>query len=198
VVTQGPRGEKLSRPSRTVYRRAGWSDANRPLYGALLLVATISLWSCASSGQREQNEGAFSGSGEFSDASIDGTYTVNASLKPYVKFGGPQVGSGELRYDGQGNVSGHVIYFGVTSDLKGTYHVNSDGTGTSSYTTTTESGITTSGETKFRIVNADEVEFESKGSENRDWASAATVTQSRDNGVFGTLRRKSERQKPVN
>lgn len=192
MVTQETRDEKCSSPSRTACRRARWSEPNRLRCGALLLAATIGLWSCAGSGQTERNEGASSGSREFSDASIDGTYTVSASLKPYVKFGGPQVGSGELRYDGQGNVSGHVVTFGVPADLKGTYHVNPDGTGTSSYTTTTESGVATSSETKFRILNADEIEFESKGSANRDWASAATVTQSQDNGVFGTLRKKTE------
>ncbi len=131
-------------------------------------------------------------SSEFTDASISGTYTMTATLKPYVKFGGPQIGSGELHYDGQGNVSGRVVNFGVPADLKGTYHVNPDGTGTSSYTTTAESGAMTTGETKFRIVNTQEIEFESKDSLNRDWSSAATLTQTKDNGVFGTLRKKAQ------
>ena len=61
----------------------------------------------------------------------------------------------------------------------------------SAYTTTAESG-TANGETRFRIVNAEEIEFESKDSPNRDWASAATVTQTKDNGVVGTLRKKVE------
>jgi len=116
---------------------------------------------------------------------------MTATLKPYVKFGGPQVGSGTLHYDGLGAVSGRVVNFGVPADLKGTYHVNPDGTGSSSFTTTAESGATASGETKFRIVNAREVEFESKDSQNRDWASAATVTQTNDNGVVGTLRKEN-------
>jgi hypothetical protein len=98
------------------------------------LAAAVGLWSCASSGQTERYERPGSVGTEFTDASIKGTYTVSASLKPYVKFGGPQVGSGELRYDGRGNVSRHVVNFGVPADLQGTYHVNPDGTGTSSYT----------------------------------------------------------------
>ena len=45
---------------------------------------------------------------------------------------------------------------------------------------------------QFRIVNADEIEFESRGSANREWESAATLTQSDDNGVFGTLRKTTQ------
>ena len=63
----------------------------------------------------------------FSDSSLTGTWLMRATLKPYVKFGGPQVGSGKLRFDGHGNVSGQVVNFGVPADLKGTYHVGSDG-----------------------------------------------------------------------
>lgn len=125
----------------------------------------------------------------FSDSSLTGTWLMRATLKPYVKFGGPRVGSGKLRFDGHGNVSGQVVNFGVPADLKGTYHVDSDGTGTIDYTTAEPSSVVNNGQTRFRIVSADELEFQSKDSPNGDWASAATVIESKDNGVVGTLRR---------
>jgi hypothetical protein len=113
----------------------------------------------------------------------------DSDTKAIVKFGGPQVGSGKLRFDGHGNVSGQVVNFGVPVDLMGTYHVDSDGSGTIDFTTAEPSSVVNNGQTRFRIVSADELEFQSKDSPNRDWASAATVIESKDNGVVGTLRR---------
>ncbi len=184
------------RPSKltgvSLCRQARTGDVNRPCFAIVCFATAVNVWACGPAAEPATSPSmSASSSAVYSDASLSGTYILTATLKPYVKFGGPQVGSGELRYDGQGNVSGHVVNFGVLADLKGTYHVNPDGIGTSAYTTTAESG-TANGETRFRIVNAKEIEFESKDSPNRDWASAATVTQTKDNGVVGTLRKKVE------
>ena len=160
---------------------------------AALLLIVASFWSCSSISPVQHGGNAALAHSEFTDASIKGTYSVSGSLKPYVKFGGPPVVSGELNYDGRGNVVGHVVNFGVPADLIGTYQVKPDGTGTSTYTTTTQTGASAKGAMKFRIVNEGEIEFESEGSPNKDWASAATLSQSEDNGVFGTMHRKADR-----
>jgi hypothetical protein len=161
---------------------------NRLLF--VILLFAVSLWSCAPTSQALQDGAMKSQSAEgFSDASLRGTWLMSATLKPYVKFGGPQVSSGKLRFDGYGNVSGKIVNFGVPADLKGTYHMDSDGTGTIDYATAAPSNVVNKGQTRFRIVSADELEFQSKDSPNRDWASAATVIESKDNGVIGTLRR---------
>jgi hypothetical protein len=157
---------------------------------SVIVLLVIFLCSCAPTSQMLQDEATKSHSAEgFSDSSLRGTWLMTATLKPYVKFGGPQVGSGKLRFDGHGNVSGQVVNFGVPADLMGTYHVDSDGSGTIDYTTAAPSNVVNNGQTRFRIVSADELDFQSKDSPNRDWASAAKVMESKDNGVVGTLRR---------
>lgn len=161
---------------------------NRLIYAALPLLLAVG--SCALTTPEQSEATQPHASGQFSNANIKGSYVMAATLKPYVKFGGPQVGSGKLHFDGQGKVLGQVTSFGVLADLKGTYEVDPDGTGTIRYTMTTESGQATNGQTRLRIVNSDEIEFQ--GSASRDWESAATATQSGNNAMQGTLRRTAE------
>src|SRR5258708_30484318 len=154
------------RPSKltgvSLCRQARTGDVNRPCCGIVCFATVVNAWACGPAAETATSPSmSASSSTVYSDASLSGTYILTATLKPYVKFGGPQVGSGELRYDGQGNVSGHVVNFGVPADLKGTYHANPDGTGTSAYMTPAESGIENV-ETRFRIVTARKIEFDTK------------------------------------
>lgn len=161
---------------------------NRRVY--LVLVVALIFQDCAL--VSPQHDQLTRPSAKLSNANVNGTYVMTATLKPYVKFGGPQVASGKLKFDGQGNVSGHVTSFGVPADLKGTYEVDSDGAGTIQYTATTQSGQVTNGQTRLRVISPNEIEFEPIASANRDWESAATTTRSGNNPMQGKLRKIAE------
>lgn len=130
----------------------------------------------------------------FSDESLNGTYTLSATISPYVKFArGPQIITGEVTFDNRGNVSGTVAYFGEPADLNGIYQVNPDGTGRMSYRTVARSdGATAKTELNFRIRTADEIEVESQRAHAnaRDWASQQNVIESGEGGVVGETKRK--------
>lgn len=128
----------------------------------------------------------------FSDNSLDGTYLVSTTLKAYVKFGGPRISAGEIRFDGRGNLEGETTFFDEPLKLHGTYHIESDGTGTATYAATSSSGHTDYVELRLRIVNPDKLEFQSPGWENRDWSSVQTQMQSGHAGLIGEMRRKSD------
>src|SRR5216683_587735 len=81
-------------------------DVNRIRIAIVCLAAFVGAWGCARAGETATSPTAPAASSlPYSDASINGTYTMTAMLKPYVKFGGPQIASGELHYDGLGAVS---------------------------------------------------------------------------------------------
>jgi len=80
-----------------------------------------------------------------------------------------------------------VTSFGVPAELNGTYEANPDGTGTIEYSATGESGAVSRGQARFRIANADELEFQPRSSATRDWESAATVTPSESDGLARLL-----------
>src|SRR5712692_8075744 len=77
----------------------------------------------------------------YSNASVAGKYRITSTVKPYVKFaGGPKIGTGEVTFDGRGNLSGQQIFEDQRGTIRGTYEIEPDGTGTMSLITTLEDG----------------------------------------------------------
>jgi len=131
--------------------------------------------------------------GEFSDASLSGTFLSWTTFKAYVKFaGGPRIASGEIQFDGRGGLSGHGTYFNEKFEIRGTYQVRPDGTGNATYTTTNSAGHTDRVDLDFQIVSRDKIKFQSSGWENRDWSSVESQMQSNRAGLVGEWLRKRD------
>lgn len=153
------------------------------ILGALMLIGS----------SRAEAQASSLAQGEFSDASISGTYLSWTTFKAYVKFaGGPRIASGEIQFDGRGGLSGHGTYFNEKSDIRGTYEVRPDGTGSASYTATNSTGHIDRVDLDFQIVSHDKIKFQSSGWENRDWSSVESQMQSNRAGFVGEWLRKPD------
>ena len=153
------------------------------ILGALMLIGS----------SRAEAQSSSAAQGEFSDASLSGTYLSWTTFKAYVKFaGGPRIASGEIQFDGRGGLSGHGTYFNEKFELRGTYEVHPDGTGSASYIATDSTGHTDQVDLDFQIVGRDKVKFQSRGWENRDWSSVESQMQSNRAGLVGEWLRKPD------
>jgi len=106
--------------------------------------------------------------------------------------GCPAIGSGEIKFDGLGNLSGHGTYFDEVDTLAGTYQVNPDGTGTAIIESRPAKGASTKGAITFQIKSEKEVSFVSQGlpvDRERDWASAGSLQTSAEGGIAGVMRK---------
>src|SRR5260370_33585297 len=120
----------------------------------LILVACII--GCASGAHRETVR--------YSDASAIGKYRLTSTVKPYVKFaGGPEIGKGEVVFDGRGNLSGRQVFLGQHGTIRGSYHIEPDGTGAASMTTMLEDGSTSNSALALQIQNDKQIKFVSEG-----------------------------------
>ena len=94
----------------------------------------------------------------WSNASLNGTYEVVTTLKPYVKFaGGPQLGSGRLIFDGKGVFSGEQTYEGERDKLSGTYQIDPDGSGFAYLTSVGPDSTVTQSEYSLKIQNDNKI-----------------------------------------
>lgn len=127
----------------------------------------------------------------FSDKTLLGKYKLTATISPYAKFGGgPQLGSGEVNFDGAGKLSGWQTYWGQAARLKlsGTYHVNPDGIGEARITVASQGGGANTTALALRVENADRVRFAAQGARvSGDWSSANVLEQDAQGGVTGVF-----------
>jgi hypothetical protein len=77
-------------------------------------------------------------------------------------------------------------------EIRGTYEVRPDGTGSASYTATNSAGHTDRVDLDFQIVSHDKIKFQSSGWENRDWSSVESQMQSNRAGLVGEWLRKPD------
>ena len=146
---------------------------------ALLLVACLA--GCALQSNREAVA--------YSNASVVGKYRLTSTVKPYVKFaGGPKIGQGEIVFDGRGNLAGHQVFLGQSGTVRGTYQIESDGTGTASMVTALEDGTTYESALALQIQNDRQIKFVSEGlSQRGDWVSVQSLIAHGQPGLQGVL-----------
>ena len=146
---------------------------------ALLLLACLA--GCALQSTREAVA--------YSNASIVGKYRLTSTVKPYVKFaGGPKIGQGEIVFDGHGNLAGQQVFLGQSGTVRGTYQIESDGTGTASMVTALEDGTTSENALALQIQNDRQIKFVSEGlSQHGDWASVQSLIAHGQPGLQGNL-----------
>jgi hypothetical protein len=113
----------------------------------------------------------------YSNASLVGKYRMTSTLKPYVKFaGGPKVSEGDVIFDGQGNLSGRLVFWGDAATVRGIYQIQPDGTGELSMITALQDGSTSESALTLQIQNDHQIEFVSDGlRESRDWMSVQSL-----------------------
>ena len=125
----------------------------------------------------------------YSNASIAGKYRITSTVKPYAKFaGGPKIGSGELTFDGRGNLSGRETFEGQQGTIRGTYEIETDGTGTASMITTLEDGTSSETALALQIQNDRQIKFVSEGlPQHSDWVSVQSLIAHGQAGLQGDL-----------
>jgi hypothetical protein len=125
----------------------------------------------------------------YSNASIAGKYRITSTVKPYVKFaGGPKIGSGEVTFDGRGNLSGRQTFEGQRGTIRGTYEIEPDGTGTASMITTLEDGSSSESALALQIQNETQIKFVSEGlPQHGDWVSVQSLIAHGQAGLQGVL-----------
>ena len=125
----------------------------------------------------------------YSAASVAGKYRITSTVKPYVKFaGGPKIGTGEITFDGRGNLSGREIFEGQPGTIRGTYEIEPDGTGTASMTTTLEDGGSSESALALQIQNNNQVKFVSQGlPQHGDWVSVQSLIAHGQAGLQGVF-----------
>jgi hypothetical protein len=125
----------------------------------------------------------------YSNASIAGKYRITSTVKPYVKFaGGPKIGSGEVTFDGRGNLSGRETFEGQRGTIRGTYEIEPDGTGTASMITTLEDGSSSESALALQIQNETQIKFVSEGlPQHGDWVSVQSLIAHGQAGLQGVL-----------
>ncbi len=145
---------------------------------ALLLLAFLA--GCASATHRAAT---------YSDASVTGKYRITSTVKPYVKFaGGPKIGTGEVTFDGRGNLSGQQIFEDQRGTIRGTYEIEPDGTGTMSLITTLEDGTSSESALALQIQNENQIKFVSQGlPQHGDWVSVQSLIAHGQAGLQGIL-----------
>ncbi len=125
----------------------------------------------------------------YSSASVAGKYRITSTVKPYVKFaGGPKIGTGEVTFDGRGNLSGQETFEGQQGTIRGTYEIEPDGTGTASMTTTLEDGNPSESALALQIQNDNQIKFVSQGlPQHGDWVSVQSLIAHGQEGLQGVL-----------
>jgi hypothetical protein len=125
----------------------------------------------------------------YSNASIAGKYRITSTVKPYVKFaGGPKIGSGEVTFDGRGNLSGRETFEGQRGTIRGTYEIEPDGTGTASMITTLEDGSSSESALALQIQNETQIKFVSEGlPQHGDWVSVQSLIAHGQVGLQGVF-----------
>jgi hypothetical protein len=146
--------------------------------GAFVLLAC--LFGCASATHRAPS---------YSNASVAGKYRITSTVKPCVKFaGGPKIGSGEVTFDGRGNLSGRETFEGRQGTIRGTYEIEPDGTGTASMITTLEDGTSSETALALQIQNDHQIKFVSEGlPQHSDWVSVQSLIAHGQAGLQGVL-----------
>jgi hypothetical protein len=144
----------------------------------ILVACTVG---CASAANRE--------SVTYSNASVIGKYRMTSTVKPYVKFaGGPKVGEGEVVFDGLGNLAGSQVFLGQPGTIRGTYHIEPDGTGTASMVTALQDSSTTESTLALQIQNDQQIKFVSEGlPQHGDWVSVQSLIAHGQPGLQGVL-----------
>ena len=145
----------------------------------LALVACIA--GCASAARREAVT--------YSDASVSGKYRLTSTVKPYVKFaGGPKIGEGEIDFDGQGNLSGRQIFLGEAGTVRGTYRIETDGSGRAWMATALADGTTSESALALQIQNDKQIKFVSQGlPQHDDWVSVQSLIAHDQPGLQGVF-----------
>ena len=125
----------------------------------------------------------------YSDASVAGKYRITSTIKPYVKFaGGPEIGTGEITFDGRGNLSGRETFEGQRGTIRGTYEIEPDGTGTASMITILEDGSSSESALALQIQNETQIKFVSQGlPQHGDWVSVQSLIAHGQAGLQGVL-----------
>ena len=125
----------------------------------------------------------------YTNASVAGEYRITSTVKPYVKFaGGPKIGTGEVTFDGHGNLSGRQIFEGQQGTIRGTYEIEPDGTGTASMTIALEDGSSSESALALQIQNENQIKFVSQGLPQRgDWVSVQSLIAHGQAGLQGVL-----------
>jgi hypothetical protein len=125
----------------------------------------------------------------YSNASVAGKYRITSTVKPYVKFaGGPKIGSGEVTFDGRGNLSGRETFEGQPGTIGGTYEIEPDGSGTASMITTLEDGTSSETALALQIQNETQIKFVSQGlPQHSDWVSVQSLIAHGQAGLQGVL-----------
>lgn len=127
----------------------------------------------------------------YSNASVAGKYRITSTVKPYVKFaGGPKIGSGEVTFDGRGNLSGRETFEGQQGTIRGTYEIELDGTGTASMITALEDGTSSETALALQIQNDHQIKFVSEGlPQHSDWVSVQSLIAHGQAGLQGIFER---------
>jgi hypothetical protein len=114
---------------------------------------------------------------------------MTSTVKPYVKFaGGPKIGEGEIAFDGRGNLAGQQVFLGQRGTVRGTYQIESDGTGTASMVTALEDGTTSESTLALQIQNDRQIKFVSEGlPRHGDWVSVQSLIAHGQPGLQGSL-----------
>ncbi len=125
----------------------------------------------------------------YSNASVVGKYRITSTVKPYVKFaGGPKIGTGEVTFDGRGNLSGRQTFEGQQGTIRGTYEIEPDGTGAASITTTLEDGSSAGSALALQIQNDNQIKFVSQGlPQHGDWVSVQSLIAHGQAGLQGVF-----------
>ncbi len=116
-----------------------------------------------------------------------GKYRITSTIKPYVKFaGGPKIGSGEVVFDGRGNLSGRQIFQGQQGTIRGTYEIEPDGAGSASLITTLVDGTSSESALSLQIQNDKQIKFVSQGlPQHGDWVSVQSLIAQGQAGLQG-------------
>jgi hypothetical protein len=129
----------------------------------------------------------------YSTESIYGHYRMSATVKPYIKFGGPDVGAGDFYFDGAGNLKGNETWFGQKVILTGKYQVFPDGKGSANLRAVSGSGGTAASALKItlEIRSPQEVWFATDDTLNFDYESAGALQARGQSGVTGRFTKMS-------
>ncbi len=106
--------------------------------------------------------------GKFSDSDLTGKYTISYASNilgfhcdPQTE---PQIGSGEIQFDGQGNVTGSDTSSRFGRDrvsFIGTYHVDPDSAGTMAITSKFQDGTTATTRLNFKFSDPRKIRYSS-------------------------------------
>ena len=102
------------------------------------------------------------------------------------------MGDGEIFFDGQGNLSGQQVFLDEPETIRGTYHINPDGSGTADVISTVKDGRSSESALTLQIQNDEQVKFVSSDLRmNSDWISGNELMATGNAGVSGLLEKES-------